>query len=116
MKIVHTAVKEASTRITTSPWGHYLTYLNFQSPSSMANHGSAHGGSHNVSFGSIPAIAAVQHHSGTGSNSSVPSTPLSAALGPAAVATIPSKGIASRLAARDQSLRPEPDVSFRRPA
>jgi hypothetical protein len=83
MKSIHVAVKDLSNRLVNSPWAHYLNQSNYPS--------------FNENFpprGPTPSIAPLQVPQ---SNiSSVPSTPLSAALGPAAVATVPNKGSTGR--------------------
>ena len=85
MKVIHVAVKDLSNRLMNSPWGHYLNQSNypnfndsFQLRSQLTNSGPLQIPQTNVG--------------------SVPSTPLSAALGPAAVATVPSKGPTGRSA------------------
>lgn len=76
MKSVHVAVKDALARVASSPWAHYTNGIPVLAPS---------GGIDNFQGSSA---GSVQQHSVFGS---VPSTPLSAALGPAARATVPSK-------------------------
>jgi hypothetical protein len=83
MKLIHVGVKDVSARITNSPWAHYLNQSNY--PSAQDGFPSRNG---LVVPGPLPS-----HGS---SLSSVPSTPMGAALGPAAVATVPSKGPTAR--------------------
>ena len=83
MKPIHSAVKDLSNRLVNSPWASYLNQTNYPN--------------FNENFpprGPVPSAVPLQVPQ---SNiSSVPSTPLSAALGPAALATVPSKGSTSR--------------------
>jgi hypothetical protein len=73
MKSIHLALKDSTTRLTNSPWAHYLNQSNYDGSQSRFNTNTA----------SMPPP--------TPSQSSVPSTPLSAALGPAAIATLPNR-------------------------
>jgi hypothetical protein len=120
MKQIHGAVKDASARIQNSPWGHYLSQSNDDQgepvtlrnkplpsagiPTNMANMGAMlpptmNSSYSNGSIGGTPASGYYGPGPGLSSNSissgsvpgSVPSTPLSAALGPAAMATLPNK-------------------------
>ncbi|KAF2672865.1 hypothetical protein BT63DRAFT_450889 [Microthyrium microscopicum] len=77
MKPIHHIVKAASTLVQGSPWRVYLEKSNYMN------------GSEGLQGRPIPGALTIQAHS---SNfGSVPSTPLSAALGPAAAAAVPSK-------------------------
>jgi hypothetical protein len=73
MKNIHIPLRDSTTLLTNSPWAHYLNQSNYDGSQFR----------HNANNGSMPP---------PNSNiNSVPSTPLSAALGPAAVATIPNR-------------------------
>jgi hypothetical protein len=121
MKQIHGVVKDASARIQNSPWGHYLSQSSDDQgesvtlrnrplpsagiPTNVANMGamlppSMNSSYSNGSIGGTPAsgyygpgsgLASSSVHSGSGVPGSIPSTPLSAALGPAAMATLPNK-------------------------
>jgi hypothetical protein len=83
MKDIHSAIKAASSLIRSSPWGHYMTTEEVIPP----NQGGMAGRE------TLP----VAPHVKQSSLGSVPTTPLGAALGPAAAAAIPSRGGGSRL-------------------
>jgi hypothetical protein len=88
MKSIHVVAKETTSRITASPWGSYLH-------NSSSGNESFNGRQLPNSGGS----SSTNHLQPQSSNmGSIPSTPLSAALGPAALATVPNKGAQSRSA------------------
>jgi len=89
MKIIHVSVKEVSARITNSPWAHYLNQSNYHGPQDSFSRPAYPGPG-----GPLPPLPTAQQQ--MANISSVPSTPLGAALGPAAVATVPNKGQTNR--------------------
>jgi hypothetical protein len=82
MKSIHVAVKDLSNRLMNSPWRHYLNQSNYSS--------------FDENFSSRGPLPTTMLQIPSTNISPVPSTPLSAALGPAAVATVPSKGPSGR--------------------
>jgi len=92
MKTIHSSAKGASATITASPWGMYFNptnpaanveaYISRPLPNIMGVAGNAF---------AVQTTGMTQSESG-----SIPSTPMSAALGPAAQATIPTKGSQSQ--------------------
>lgn len=82
MKDIHSSIKAASSLIRSSPWGHYMT-----TEEVIPSQGAMMGRDN----------ASLAPHSKQSSVGSVPTTPLGAALGPAAAAAIPSRGGGSRL-------------------
>jgi hypothetical protein len=91
MKAIHVVAKETTSRITASPWGSYLHNGNPMGGSGIYPPRAQHPNSTTLSV-----VSALQSQSAN--MGSIPSTPLSAALGPAALATVPSKGGQSRSA------------------
>ncbi|KAF2417657.1 hypothetical protein EJ08DRAFT_654477 [Tothia fuscella] len=98
MKDIHSSIKTASSMIRNSPWGHYMT--TDEVPTNNNTRGDINGRHDTLvrgemgpppgrdAMGSRDAVPHVKQSS----IESVPTTPLGAALGPAAAAAIPSRG------------------------
>lgn len=88
MRPIHHIVKAASTLVQGSPWRVYLEKSNYTNGSE---------GLQPRPFPTSAGIsAATNNQTQPGPMGSIPSTPLSAALGPAAAAAVPSKGASGR--------------------
>ena len=97
LKPVHVCVKAATASLRESPWAYVLSHSSpphsaLTTQNQWQNHGHANGQTH----GRLNGHHRTRGGSGSGSSSSpyLPTTPLSAALGPAAQATIPSSSTA----------------------
>lgn len=88
MKAIHHAVKETSASISASPWATYLSVKN--EPLGIEHYASRP----LPSTMGLPGVHG--YHPQNGSLGSIPSTPLSAALGPAAQAAGPGKASSGR--------------------
>jgi hypothetical protein len=83
MRPIHQVIKGATTAVQNSPWAPYMQKYNYASNEALPR-------SQNPGSGATPANITI--NTNQPNNDSVPSTPLSAALGPAAAAALPSKG------------------------
>jgi len=84
MKPIHNAIKGASGAVSNSPWVSYMQKSNYNLVHGIDENSQTQGSS------GAPTLITINTH--RPNNDSVPSTPLSAALGPAAAAALPSKG------------------------
>ncbi|KAF3491880.1 RAM signaling pathway protein domain-containing protein [Arthroderma uncinatum] len=95
LRIVQKTIREAGRLIDTSPWS-YLAELHTSNPSNPSNAVSQHQSNGNLHYSNSSTSIASQSSLASGSSpqsATMPATPLSAALGPAAQATVPSTAI-----------------------
>ncbi|KAK2749604.1 RAM signaling network component [Myotisia sp. PD_48] len=94
LRIVQKAIREAGRLIDTSPWS-YLAELHTSNPTASAWQQNSHGLPYSHSTSSMAGTLSSFTNSTSPHSITMPATPLSAALGPAAQATVPSTPVSA---------------------